>query len=857
MTAKPVEKLTSAEAEKELDRLAKEIAAHDARYYREDAPTVSDADYDALRRRNAGIEARFPLLVRPDSPSHRVGARASEKFGKVVHRVPMLSLDNAFDDADVAEWLARVRRFLGLKEDATVPVTAEPKIDGLSASLRYENGVFVQGATRGDGSEGEDITANLRTIADIPLRLKGKPPRVLEVRGEVYMTHKAFAALNKRQEKDGKPTYANPRNSAAGSVRQLDPAVTAGRALNFFAYTWGEISELPDDTQSGVIEEFERYGLPVNPLMQCCKTVEDLLKAYRGIEAKRAKLGYDIDGVVYKVDSLRLQERLGFVSRSPRWAIAHKFPAEQAETVLEGIEIQVGRTGKLAPVARLKPVTVGGVVVANATLHNEDQIARLDARIGDTVVIQRAGDVIPQVVKILPDKRPKNAKPYKFPHVCPVCGSHAVKEVNPRTGKLDVDRRCTGGLICSAQSLEKLRHFVSRNAFDIEGIGEKSLTEFYEAGLLTTPADIFRMAERIKAGDLDLKEREGWGDLSARNLASAIEARKSIPLNRFIFALGIPDIGEVASKSLARFFVSASVFVKLFEGAVSRALSLWRDDLQEQLHDKRLPNDVDLKEVFDFFHEKYDWDQYFIGKLRYLKGVGPVKARELVYHSALAGNDPEGSWSQRLRKVLGKAYGTLLDRKGDLISDADLLDLALDIDSKCRQNWLDASKEFDDRLGLSFSKSGYAEMLETSWATIHTHVGNVIALETDEYADLFAVEEFGEVAFYSLLRFFMETGNDDAVWELLEYVEVPKWREKIVKSSITGKILVFTGNLQSMTRQEAKARAEALGAKVSGSVSPKTDIVVAGPGAGSKLKEAQKHGVAVMDEDAWLKLIGG
>ncbi|HKY18382.1 MAG TPA: NAD-dependent DNA ligase LigA, partial [Rhizomicrobium sp.] len=493
---KPVDKLTSVEAEKELDRLAKEVAEHDRRYHSEDAPTISDADYDALRRRNAQIEARFPLLVRADSPSHRVGAKASEKFAKVTHRVPMLSLDNAFSDEDVADFLGRVRRFLGLKEDETIAVTAEPKIDGLSASLRYEKGVLVQGATRGDGAEGEDITANLRTISDIPLRLNGKPPAVLEVRGEVYMTHKAFEALNKRQAKEGKSTYANPRNSAAGSVRQLDPGITASRALNFFAYSWGEVSELPAKSQSGMLEKFGAYGLPVNPLTKRCESLEQILKFYRDIETKRAKLGYDIDGVVYKLDRLDLQARLGFVSRSPRWATAHKFPAEQAETVLEDIEIQVGRTGKLAPVARLKPVTVGGVVVQNASLHNEDEIARLDVRIGDTVVIQRAGDVIPQILRILAEKRPKGAKPYKFPETCPVCGSHAVREVDEKTGKTDVDRRCTGGLICDAQTVERLKYFVARDAFDIEGLGGTMIELFHDKGLLKEPADIFALTQK-------------------------------------------------------------------------------------------------------------------------------------------------------------------------------------------------------------------------------------------------------------------------------------------------------------------------------------------------------------------------
>ena len=715
MTVKPVEKLSSQEAEKELDRLAKEIAAHDRRYYREDAPTVSDADYDALRRRNTEIEARFPLLVRPDSPSHRVGAKASEKFGKVVHRVPMLSLDNAFDDADVGEWLARVRRFLGLAGDEAVPVTAEPKIDGLSASLRYENGMLVQGATRGDGMEGEDITPNLRTIADIPLRLKGKPPKVLEVRGEVYMTHKAFAALNQRQEKDGKPTYANPRNSAAGSVRQLDPAITAGRALNFFAYTWGEIGELPADTQAGMLEKFEAYGFVVNPLLRRCQTLEQILKFYNDIAARRAKLGYDIDGVVYKVDSLKLQQRLGFVSRSPRWAIAHKFPAEQAQTVLEGIEIQVGRTGKLAPVARLAPVTVGGVVVANATLHNEDQIARLDARIGDTVVIQRAGDVIPQVVTVLLEKRPKNAKPYKFPDRCPICGSHAVREVDEKTGKMDVDRRCTGGLICDAQTVERLRYFVGRDAFDIEGLGGTLIELFHDKGLLKEPADIFaltkkpkevaqvlaehraalseerRAAEGKEAVKAKAKKDEGEGR-QVENLMAAIAARRSIGLDRLINALGIRHVGETTARVIARHFMTLEAFLD----------GMKADDALEEL--------------------------------QHIEGVGGVVAE-----------------------------------------------------------------------------------------AIHD--------------------------------FFAEKHNRDALSRLLKWLTVTPMVAASMTSPVSGKTVVFTGTLEKMTRAEAKARAESLGAKVSGSVSPKTDIVVAGPGAGSKLKDAQKHSVEVMDEDAWLKLI--
>src|SRR5690349_6867741 len=715
---KSVEKLTSAEAEKELDRLAKEIAEHDRHYYRQDAPVISDASYDALRRRNAEIEARFPLLVRPDSPSHRIGAKASEKFAKVTHRVPMLSLDNAFEDQDVADWLARVRRFLGLKDGDDIAVTAEPKIDGLSASLRYEKGVLVQGATRGDGSEGEDITANLRTIDDIPLRLKGKPPAVLEVRGEVYMTHKGFEALNKRQVKEGKPTYANPRNSAAGSVRQLDPSITASRALNFFAYTWGDISELPAKTQSGMLAKFEEYGFIVNSLVKKCETLDDILKFYRDIESKRARLGYDIDGVVYKVDRLDLQERLGFVSRSPRWAVAHKFPAEQAETILEDIDIQVGRTGKLAPVAKLKAITVGGVVVQNATLHNEDEIARLDVRLGDTVVIQRAGDVIPQVVRVVSEKRPRGAKAFSFPHKCPACGSHAVREVDEKTGREDVDRRCTGGLICPAQAVERLRHFVSRQAFDIEGFGGVYIETLHEKGLLKEPADIFRLARtpdkldralaarraelsaerRAKEGKGEVKKTKKDEEAESKlvdNLVAAIDQRRTIAMDRFINALGIRHVGETNARLIARTYPTIEAFLK-----------------------------------------------------------------------AMAGK-------------------------------------------------------------------------------------NAVA-ELDE------IEGIGEVLAQAIKDFFDEPHNVRLVANLLKEVTVvPLEARKIAGSPVAGKTVVFTGSLEKMTRQEAKARAESLGAKVSGSVSAKTDLVVAGPGAGSKLSEAEKHGVKVIDEEAWLKLIAG
>jgi DNA ligase (NAD+) len=714
----PIEKLTKADAEKELARLAKEMAEHDRLYFQEDAPSISDADYDALKKRNLAIEARFPALVRPDSPSLRVGAKPSERFAKVVHRVPMLSLDNAFDDEDVVDFAARVRRFLGLKDDQELVFTAEPKIDGLSASLRYEDGLFVQGATRGDGLEGEDITANLRTIRDLPLRLDGKTPKIFEVRGEVYMSHADFAALNKRQEKEGKPLFANPRNSAAGSVRQLDPAITAKRPLHFFAYAWGEASAMPADTQWGMLETFKKWGFRVNPLVRRCRTTDELLAFYRDIEVKRASLGYDIDGVVYKVDRLDLQERLGFVSRSPRWAVAHKFAAEQADTILLDIDIQVGRTGKLAPVAKLKPVTVGGVVVQNATLHNEDEIARKDVRIGDTVVVQRAGDVIPQIVRVILEKRPKNAKPYQFPHTCPICGSHAVREVDEKTGKEDVDRRCTGVLICPAQAVERLKHFVGRDTFDIEGLGGTYIELFHEKGLIKQPADIFKLTEKPDKVSKILAEhratlsaerraKEGKGEVAAKskrddkedkvveNLMRSIESRRKIALDRFINALGIRHVGETTAKLLARNFHTIEAFIE--------------------------------------------------------------------------------------------------------------------------------------------------------------------AMESDHaVTDLDAIGGIGDVVAEGIKDFFDEPHNRKALAALLKEVTVEKAAApKASNSPVAGKTLVFTGTLEKMTRPEAKARAEALGAKVAGSVSKKTDLVIAGPGAGSKLTEAKDLGVQVIDEDAWLKLIEG
>lgn len=681
----PVDALTEMEAAAELARLAGVIAQNDLLYYREDAPALTDADYDDLRRRNTAIEARFPHLVRADSPSVRVGVKPSEKFAKVRHAVAMLSLDNAFSEGDVVEFTDRIRRFLGLEAGTDLSFVAEPKIDGLSANLRYENGVFVQGATRGDGAEGEDITQNLMTLQDVPKRIAGAPA-LLEVRGEVYMAHEDFFALNARAEEKGDKIFANPRNAAAGSLRQLDPAITAERKLRFFAYAWGEVSPMPSETHWGMLQAFKSYGFVVNDEIRRCHNASELMAFYQGLGAKRASLDYDIDGVVYKIDDLSLQKRLGFIARSPRWAIAHKFPAEQVETVIEAIEIQVGRTGKLTPVAKLKPVTVGGVVVSNATLHNEDEIARLGARVGDTVVVQRAGDVIPQVVRVVEDKRLDGTVPFVFPTVCPVCASHAVREDG------EAAHYCTGGLTCPAQAAERLIHFVSRNAFDIEGLGEKAVTAFYNDGLVKEPSDIFRLEADHGA---DIAKRDGWGALSAKNLFDAINQRRTVPLDRFLYALGIRHIGETTARLLARTFHTLDGFLA------------------------------------------------------------------------------------------------------------------------------------------------------------------AMAAETAE-ADLAAIDGIGPAVAESIRDFLGEPHNRDVLARLRAEITVTEVIAPVTTGSpVAGKTVVFTGSLEKMTRAEAKVRAESLGAKVASSVSKKTDLVVAGPGAGSKLADAQKYGVQVIGEDDWLALIAG
>jgi DNA ligase (NAD+) len=689
---KPDESLTERKARDEHARLGAEIAAHDKRYHGEDSPVISDADYDALRRRYSELEAAWPALAGADSQNRRVGAAPSEKFAKVRHAVPMLSLGNIFDDAEVGEFCDRVRRFLALPDSADLAVTAEPKIDGLSCSLRYERGKLVQAATRGDGYEGEEVTRNVATIGAIPQTIHDAP-EVLEVRGEVYMTHADFAAMNERQTAAGKPIFANPRNAAAGSLRQLDPRITASRPLHFFAYAWGEVSALPAKTQHGMIEAFARFGLPVNPLTKLCHSTAEMLAHFRDIEARRATLGYDIDGIVYKVDDLALQARLGFVSRSPRWATAHKFPAEQATTIVEAIEIQVGRTGALTPVAKLRPVTVGGVVVSNATLHNEDEIARKDVRVHDTVRIQRAGDVIPQILSVDLARRPVHASAYEFPHVCPICGSAALREIDEKTGIADVVRRCTGVLICPAQAVERLRHFSSRNAFDIEGLGDKQIALFFNEGLIKTAADIFTLAARDGSQGPHLRERDGFGETSAGNLFAAIEARRTIAINRFLYALGIRHIGETNARRLARHFTD---FAALREAAGSEAGRAEIDAVD---------------------------------------GVGPVVAEALI-------------------------------------------------------------------------------------------------------------------------DFFAEPHNQGALDALLSQVTIVPMEAVAANHPLAGKIVVFTGSLEKMTRDEAKAMAERLGAKVSGSISAKTDLVVAGPGAGSKLAKARELGVETVDEEEWLKRTG-
>ena len=688
---------TEAEAAAELERLAEEIAAHDALYYRDEAPSLTDAEYDALKRLNAEIEARFPHLMRPDSPSLRVGAAPSTQFAPVQHRVPMLSLGNAFDEAEVEEFDARLRRFLRLPADEPVTFTAEAKIDGLSANLRYENGVLVQGATRGDGRVGEDVTANLLSVGGIPRRLSGSGwPALIEIRGEVYMGHADFEALNAACSARGEKTYVNPRNAASGSLRQIDPTVTARRPLRFFAYAWGETSAPFATAQSEALERLADWGMTTNPLSRRVVGVAALIEVYREFLQARAGIGYDIDGVVYKVDRLDWQERLGFAGREPRWAIAHKFPAEQAVTLLEAVEFQVGRTGAVTPVARLQPVFVGGATVRNATLHNADEIARKDIRIGDTVVIQRAGDVIPQVVGVAPNT-PRGPEPYAFPEVCPCPLKTPLARETTASGAETVVRRCTGELACPFQRIEHLKLFVSRRAFDIEGLGEKQLTAFYEEEAIREPADIFSLA-RDEARLADLREREGYGETSIRNLVAAIEARRTIPLHRFIFALGIRHVGETTAMTIARGYRTAEAFIEAMD--------------------------------------------------------------------QIAAGDEAAT------------------------------------------------------------------------------------------AELDALDQVGEAVVEAAAAYFAEDHNRRMVQRLRDELTIVDAEAPRNDTAVAGKTVVFTGALEKLTRDEAKAQAERLGAKVASSVSKKTDLVVAGPGAGSKLKTAAELGVQVLTEEEWLALVG-
>ncbi len=701
-----VEALTKAEAQAELARLAAELKRHDEAYHRDDAPQIEDAEYDAMRRRNRAIEERFPALQRADSPESRVGAKPREGFAQVEHRAPMLSLSNAFSREDVEDFVDRVRRFLSLDGAVPVEIVAEPKIDGLSAAVHYRDGAFVLGATRGDGAVGEDVTANLRSVVDLPDTLDGAAPPYIEIRGEVYMRNDDFAALNAGREAAGLALYANPRNSAAGSLRQIDPAVTAERKLHFFAYSWGVLEDggAAADigaTQSDFLDRLRGWGFSVNPFAGVCRSVDDMIALYDRVQAERAALPYDIDGIVYKVNRLDWQARLGMVSRAPRWATAHKFPAERAQTVLNEITIQVGRTGALTPVANLEPVTVGGVVVSRATLHNEDEIARRNVRNGDTVVIQRAGDVIPQVVEVLLDKRPDGAKPFVFPQTCPACGSHAVRPEG------EAVRRCTGGLICPAQKVERLKHFVSRNAFDIEGFGSKHVVAFLEDGLIKTPAGIFRLHDQ----EAELKEREGWGEQSVENLLAAIEDRRRIPLHRLIYALGIRQVGEASAKLLARHYGSL------------------------------------------------------------------------------------GAWRAAMLQAAGERVRNPEAAKPDEIGEA--------------------------------------------------------------FADLCSIDQVGTGMADDLAAFFGEPHNLAALDDLACELDVEDAEEIAAASPVAGKIVVFTGTLERMGRSEAKARAEALGAKVAGSVSKKTDLVIAGPGAGSKAKRAEELGIGILTEDEWFVLIDG
>jgi len=848
--------LTEEEARARLAELAEALHSANTAYYAEDAPTLSDAQFDALKRENAAIEARFPHLKRADSPTEQVGATPSEGFAKVTHSERMLSLANAFDDADVVDFVAGIRRYLGLAEDAPLSFTAEPKIDGLSLSLRYEKGALVTAATRGDGSVGENVTANARTIADIPEHLDGAPD-VLEVRGEVYMSHADFEALNQRQEAAGGKTFANPRNAAAGSLRQLDAGITRARPLRFFAYSWGELSEPLAETQIEALARLRALGFAINDRTRACETVDEMLAHYRAIEQDRATLGYDIDGVVYKLNDLSLQRRLGMRSTTPRWAIAHKFPAELAWTRLEAIDIQVGRTGALSPVARLTPVTVGGVVVSNATLHNEDYIAGRDnrgqpirdgkdIRVGDWVQVYRAGDVIPKVADVDLSKRPEDSVPYDFPTVCPECGSDAVREEG------DSVRRCTGGLICPAQAVEKLKHFVSRAAFDIEGLGAKQVEAFYGDGWMKEPADIFELKDNYGSGLQQLKNREGWGEKSAKNLFDAIDEKRKTPLSRFLFALGIPHVGQETSRDLARYHETWSAFEKALAQVrfdrVAHARNAWPA--------VRDVSDRDWFEVNEICNEIREFELSIWNEIYNFQGVAGVGF--LGNLRKVLGRDPLSVSGEAVRKLFDDTFKNTkrypdkqekaLEHFGSKTAFGEQLEKRL------------SALEF--RWGRLSNILGYNSVPELwqqfgGWSACSKFLEDFEKEDRNICSSVLPLEGSGTVVVDAVIQFFHSEKNALAVERLLRQVEPHKEQFEVVADSpVAGKTVVFTGSLEKMTRAEAKARAESLGAKVSGSVSAKTDLVVAGPGAGSKAKKAEDLGIEMIDEDGWLALIG-
>ncbi|WP_333822660.1 NAD-dependent DNA ligase LigA [Pinisolibacter sp.] len=853
--------LSSSQAAAEIARLTDEIREHDRRYYQDDAPTVSDAEYDRLRRRLLALEARFPELRAPDSPSLKVGAGPSEKFEKVAHRVPMLSLDNAFSDADVADFVGRVHRFLATHGQEVI-FTAEPKIDGLSLSLRYESGRLVSAATRGDGAEGENVTANVKTVADIPRVLPDGVPAVLEVRGEVYMGHADFAALNARQEAAGEKPFANPRNAAAGSLRQLDPRITASRPLKFFAYAWGEVSEDWDAaTQMERVGAFGAWGFPVNPRMERCASVEAMLDVYRRLEADRASLGYDIDGIVYKVDRLDLQQRLGFVSRSPRWAIAHKFPAERATTVLEGIDIQVGRTGAHTPVARLAPVTVGGVVVSNATLHNADEIARLDARIGDTVTVQRAGDVIPQIVEVTKDAAHEARAPFDFPHLCLCDLKTPLIREETTTGEEGKIRRCTGEFACPYQRQEHLRHFVSRRAFDIEGLGEKQIEFFFaeEDFPIREPADIFTLATRNAESPLKkLENKEGFGATSVAKLFAAIDERRTIGLERFLFALGIRNVGETTAKSLAKFVENYSGLLTLINRIRNEISLIWLADIATNEIQK---DSIEVSDLYFYLHKASDGAMSAIRNIRYIKGIGPISANQLIQFVYEFKQGDLQQTPHNLREYIVNVqrfnrsrFDSIVDYFGNLDRTSQELMATCE---RLEASWIDINQSLSERFGVNYSTSEYAREFRHGWWHLSSHVWRLRREEHRKFKDLIDIDNIGEVIFDSIAEYFMRDRNFASFCNLSIHLTVLDAEKPKTDTAVAGKTVVFTGSLEKMTRDEAKAMAERLGAKVAGSVSAKTHIVVAGPGAGSKLTKARDLGVQVLTEDEWLALVGG